>query len=86
MLMLRLGLPSIPCSKSHVHIPSLGSFIQKILPGPRLCVAFRNEFVFNREGLLTPRPTQAGGSPLVVCPLLLLYPQYHYLLTLRHSD
>jgi hypothetical protein len=33
------------------------SFIQRIRPGPRLCVAFRNEFVLYGEGLLAPRPT-----------------------------
>jgi hypothetical protein len=55
-------------SESHVHIPSPGSFIQRIRPGPRLCLISRNKFIFYGEGLLA----QAGGPPLVVCPLLLI--------------
>jgi hypothetical protein len=43
--------------KSHVHIPLLRNFIQKIRPGPRLIDPFRNEFAFYGEGLLAPRPT-----------------------------
>jgi hypothetical protein len=48
---------SILSLKSHVHIPLPRSFIQKILPGPRLIDPFRNEFVFYGEGLLAPRST-----------------------------
>jgi hypothetical protein len=44
-------------SKSHVHIPSLRSCIQRIHPGPSLCVTFRNRFVFYIEGLLAPCQT-----------------------------
>jgi hypothetical protein len=44
-------------TKSHIHIPLLRSFIQKIRPGPRLIDPFRSEFVFYGEGLLDPRPT-----------------------------
>jgi hypothetical protein len=44
--------PYVPCSKSHVHIPSPTSFIQRIHPGLRLCMTFRNKLVFYGEGLL----------------------------------
>jgi hypothetical protein len=47
----------VPCSKSHVHIPLLRSFIQKIHPGPRLIDPFRNMLAFYGEVLLAPRPT-----------------------------
>jgi hypothetical protein len=30
--------------------------------GPRLCVAFRNEFIFYGEGLLAPRPTPKSAA------------------------
>jgi hypothetical protein len=45
-----------PCSKSHVHILSLRSFIQGIRPSPWLMFMFHNTFIFYGEGLLTPRP------------------------------
>jgi hypothetical protein len=48
---------NIPCTKSHIYIPSLGSFIQRIRPGPRLFRSFRNKFSFYGEELLAPRPT-----------------------------
>jgi hypothetical protein len=35
----------IPCTKSHVHIPSLSSFIQKPRPDPRLFRTFRNKLI-----------------------------------------
>jgi hypothetical protein len=44
-------------SEYHIHIPSLGSFIQRIRPGPRLCLIFRNKFIFYGGGLLAPRPS-----------------------------
>jgi hypothetical protein len=41
---------SSPCS------PSLKSY-QRISPGPRLCIVFRNIVIFYGEELLAPRPT-----------------------------
>jgi hypothetical protein len=55
---------------------------QRTSPGPRLCDMFRNVVIFYGEELLAPCPTpQAGGPPLVGCPLLLIqcirsYPPY----------
>jgi hypothetical protein len=49
--------PYVPRSKFHVRIPSLGSYIQRIRPGQRLFVIFRNRLVFTVEGLLGPHPT-----------------------------
>jgi hypothetical protein len=43
-------------SNSHIHIPSLGSFIQRIRPGSNLFYHFRNKFIVYGEGLLAPRP------------------------------
>jgi hypothetical protein len=48
---------NIPCTKFHIHISFLGSFIQRIRPGPRLFYDFCNEFIFYGEGILAPRPT-----------------------------
>jgi hypothetical protein len=46
------------------------AFINK--PAARgLCKLFVTNF-FCDEGLLTTRPTQAGGRPLVICPRLLI--------------
>jgi hypothetical protein len=42
---------------SHVHFLSRGSFIQRIRPGPRRLVVFRNKLIFYGEELLAPRPT-----------------------------
>jgi hypothetical protein len=44
-------------SESHIHIPSLGPFIRRIRPGPRLCLIFHSKFIVYGEGLLAPRPT-----------------------------
>jgi hypothetical protein len=44
-------------AKSHVNFLSLGSFIQGMLPSPRLLVVFRNKLIFYGEELLAPRPT-----------------------------
>jgi hypothetical protein len=42
---------NIPYTKSHIHILSLGSFVQRIRPGPRLFRSFHNKFIFYGEGL-----------------------------------
>jgi hypothetical protein len=47
---------NIPGAKSHVHFLWLGSFIQRIRPGPRLLVVFRKKLIFYGEELLGPRP------------------------------
>jgi hypothetical protein len=52
-----LQTPYVPCAKSHVHIPLLRSFIQKIHPGPRLIDPFCYMLVFYGEGLLAQHPT-----------------------------
>jgi hypothetical protein len=36
---------------------SIHLLLQRIRPGPRLCLALRNETVFYGEGLSAPRPT-----------------------------
>jgi hypothetical protein len=60
-------------SKSHLHIPSLRSFILRIRQGPRLFMTFRNKLASYGEGLLSRHPTpKARGPPLVVCPQLLI--------------
>jgi hypothetical protein len=48
---------TFPCPEYHVHIPPPGSFVQSILPSPRLIDPFRNKLIVYDEGLLTPRPT-----------------------------
>jgi hypothetical protein len=40
-----------------IHVSSLGLFIQRIRPGPRLFRSFRNKFIFYGEEFLAPRPT-----------------------------
>jgi hypothetical protein len=42
--------PYFPQSKSQVRIPSLGSFIQRICPGPRLCLVFVTNLFFMVKG------------------------------------
>jgi hypothetical protein len=60
---------SVTCSKSHVFIPSLRSFILEIRPSPRLMFTFCNGFIFLWWRVVSPTPNpQAGGPPLVVCP------------------
>jgi hypothetical protein len=50
--------PYIPCAKSHIHIPLLGPFIQRIRPGgPKLYLIFRNKLIFYCERLLPSHPT-----------------------------
>jgi hypothetical protein len=57
--------------KSHFHIPSLRSFVQKIHPVPRLFMTSGNKLVFLNKGFLVPTPKpQAGGPLLVVFPRL----------------
>jgi hypothetical protein len=65
---LRLGLghchkwpwpiqaPYVPSSKSHVPFPLLKSY-QRISPGQRLCIVFRNMVIFYGEELLALRQT-----------------------------
>jgi hypothetical protein len=63
-------------SESHIHIPSLGSFIQRIPPGPRVFYDFRNKFIFYGEGLLAPRPTpklEAHPLSFVRCCLFSIF-------------
>jgi hypothetical protein len=57
---------SLPCSQEpstgpypepDQSNPSLKSFIQRVRPGPRLLVFFRNDLIFYGEELLAPRPT-----------------------------
>jgi hypothetical protein len=75
--------PYIPQSKSHIHIPSLESFIQRIRPGPRLVQIVRNKFIFYSEVLSAPRQTPKLEDHLlsfVLCCLFIiftgtLYPQ-----------
>jgi hypothetical protein len=53
-------------NKKKYSIPSLGSFIQRIRPGPRLFNDF-HKFIFLRWTVISPTPNpQAGGPPLVV--------------------
>jgi hypothetical protein len=47
----------IPSPKSHTHIPSIRSFIQRIRPSPGLKHMFRNKLIFYSEVLLAPYPT-----------------------------
>jgi hypothetical protein len=55
---------NIPDVRSHIHIPSLRPFIQRIRPSPRLYVyiyiyiydMFHNRLIFYSEGLLAPSP------------------------------
>jgi len=60
----------------HYHINKSPPLVpmQSISPGQRLSVrTFCNVILFYGEELLAPRPTlQAGGSPLVGCPRLLI--------------
>jgi hypothetical protein len=49
--------PYVPCAKSHVHIPSHRSFIQRMWPDLRLFMSFHNKPVSYGEGLLAPHPT-----------------------------
>jgi hypothetical protein len=51
-----IHISNISCTKSHIHISSLGSFIQRISPGPRLFYDSSNKFIFCGEGLLAQRP------------------------------
>jgi len=74
-----IGTPNIPCSKSHIHFPLLRSF-QRIHPIPRCCGTFHNKLFLWQVVSPLPNP-QAGGSPHVSCPQLLLqyicsYPPY----------
>jgi hypothetical protein len=46
-----------PCPKSHVHFLYLSSFIQRIRPGHRPFVIFRNKVISYGEELLAPRST-----------------------------
>jgi hypothetical protein len=60
-------------AKSHVHFSALGSFCQRIRPGPRLYDTFRNKLEFLRWWVVSPPPNlQAGGPPPVGCPRLLI--------------
>jgi hypothetical protein len=43
--------------QTHVHIPSLRSFIQRIRPGPRFLCLFCNKFILYGEGWLASRTT-----------------------------
>jgi hypothetical protein len=59
----KLSLGSPPCTNSlhstirvSYHIPSLGSFIKRIRPGPRVYFVFRNKLIFYGGGLIAPRP------------------------------
>jgi hypothetical protein len=59
-----LSKSNIPWPKSHVRFLLLGSFIQRIHPGLRPFVTFRNKFIFYSE-LLAQRPTpKLEGHPL----------------------
>jgi hypothetical protein len=52
---------------------------QRISPGPRLCIVFRNMVIFLRWGVVSTSPNpEAGGPPLVCCPRLHIrsYPPY----------
>jgi hypothetical protein len=42
----------IPCAKSHINIPSLRSFIQRICPCLMLIESFRNRLIFYSERML----------------------------------
>jgi hypothetical protein len=45
-----------------------------VRPGTRFFVIFHNKLIFLRWGVVSPTPNpQAGGSPLVGCPLLLIH-------------
>jgi hypothetical protein len=52
---------SLQRSRSHVHIPSLRSFIQRICPDPRLFMIFHNK-LFYGEGWLAPCPAPKLGT------------------------
>jgi hypothetical protein len=60
-----VDIPYIPHAKSHVHSPSLRSFL-RILPSPRPCVTFRNMLIF-----LWWRAPRPNPNPLLaVCDCL----------------
>jgi hypothetical protein len=73
---LKLSLWSPPYTNSlctmfqtHVHIPLLRSFIQRIHPGLRIF----NKLVFYGKGVVNSMPNpKAGGPPLAVCLQLLI--------------
>jgi hypothetical protein len=46
----------VQCTKFHIHIPSLRSFIQSIRPSPRLGMKFHNNLVFYGARFLAPWP------------------------------
>jgi hypothetical protein len=51
--------------KSPPPVPTLSQLCQRISPGPRLCIVFRNMVIFYGEELLAPRPTtKQEGHPL----------------------
>jgi hypothetical protein len=45
------------CAKSHIFIPSLSSFIERIHPSPSLFLNCSDNLIFYGEGLLAIRPT-----------------------------
>jgi hypothetical protein len=47
---------SLPHSQEPATCPYLQLY-QRISPGPRLCIVFRNMVIFYGEELLAPRPT-----------------------------
>jgi hypothetical protein len=70
---------SSPHSQEPATCPYPEPYHQRISPGPRLCMVFRNMVIFLRWGVVSTSPnTQAGGPPLVGCPRLHIrsYPSY----------
>jgi hypothetical protein len=64
--------PYITHTKSHIHILSLRSFIERIRSGPRLFYGFRNKFISSVKSISPMLNLQTRGPPLVVFPRLLL--------------
>jgi hypothetical protein len=65
--------------RTHKSPPPVPILSQRISPGPRLCIVFRNMEIFLRWGVVSTSPNpQAGGPPPVGCPRLHIrsYPPY----------
>jgi hypothetical protein len=62
----------LPRSRCHVRTSLRRSFIQRIHPGPRLFMTFRNDLVFYSEGLLVtcPMPKLRDHPSSFVCGCL----------------
>jgi hypothetical protein len=50
-------------SSPYVHFPKFRSFMQRIRPGPRPFVIFRNKLIFLWWGVVIPTPNPLAGGP-----------------------